>query len=166
VLCIGMGIGVVPMALAREGVRVDVAEINPDVVPLARRWFGLEPERLNLWIGDGRYFVNRSPAEVYDAVVLDAFLGDASPSHLMTREAFAGMKRVLTADGVLVINAFGNFAEGRDFFTISLYKSRPSGNRSSSYTRPRCATSTRPASRWCWTPTRTCARLTPRAAAS
>jgi len=34
-LCIGMGIGIVPMQLAREGVSVDVVEINPAVVARA-----------------------------------------------------------------------------------------------------------------------------------
>ena len=55
-------------------------------------------------------------------MALDAFLGESSPSHLMTREAFSAMRRVLKPGGVLVINSFGNFNPGRDFFTTSLYK--------------------------------------------
>ena len=43
VLCIGMGVGIVPRDLARKGVRVDVVEINPAVVPVARRFFDLDP---------------------------------------------------------------------------------------------------------------------------
>jgi len=121
VLCIGLGVGVVPMEFAREGVRVDVVEINPAVVPVAQKFFDLKPEQLNLVIGDGRYFVNRCRKK-YDAVVLDAFLGDSNPSHLMTREAFAGVRRVLRPGGVLVINCFGKFASGQDYFTASLDK--------------------------------------------
>ena len=121
VLCIGLGVGVVPMEFAREGVRVDVVEINPAVVPVAQRFFDLQPAQLNLVIGDGRHFVNRCRKQ-YDAVVLDAFLGDSNPSHLMTREAFAGMRRVLRPGGVLVINCFGKFAAGQDYFTASLDK--------------------------------------------
>ena len=120
VLCIGMGVGIVPMQFAREGVRVDVVEINPAVVPLAERYFGLEPAKLNLTIGDGRQFLNAAPAARYDAVVLDAFLGDSSPSHLMSREAFAAVRRVLRPGGVLVINAFCEFEPGKDFFAASL----------------------------------------------
>ncbi len=121
VLCIGMGVGVVPMEFARAGVQVDVVEINPAVVPVAIKYFGLKPEQLNITIGDGRYFVNRTPKK-YDAVVLDAFLGDSNPSHLMTREAFAGVRQVLRPGGVLVINCFGKFEADKDYFTASLDK--------------------------------------------
>jgi spermidine synthase len=100
---------------------VDVVEINPAVVPLAQRYFDLEPERLQLTIDDGRHFVNRC-ARRYDAIVLDAFLGDSSPSHLMSREAFSAMRRLLKPGGVLVLNSFGATESGRDFFTASLDK--------------------------------------------
>ena len=122
VLCIGLGIGISPMAFARDGANVDVVEINSAVVPLAQQWFDLQPERLNITMGDGRQFLNTCPAAKYDAVALDAFLGESSPSHLMTREAFTAMRRVLKPGGTLVINSFGNFNPGHDFFTTSLFK--------------------------------------------
>jgi spermidine synthase len=121
VLCIGMGIGIAPMEFARDGARVDVVEINPAVVPVAEKWFDLDPGKLNITIGDGRQFLNNCQKK-YDTVALDAFLGDSSPSHLMTREAFSAMRRVLKPDGVLVINSFGDFDPGQDFFTTSLFK--------------------------------------------
>jgi spermidine synthase len=121
VLCIGLGVGIVPMQFAREGASVDVVEINADVVPLAQKYFDLEPGRLNITIGDGRYFVNQTRKQ-YDAIILDAFLGDSSPSHLMTREAFSEMRRALKPHGALVINSFGDFGTGRDFLTASIYK--------------------------------------------
>jgi len=120
-LCIGMGIGIVPRELAREGVRVDVVEINPGIVPVAERYFDLDTDRFSLFIGDGRYFVSRASAR-YDAVLLDAFLGDSNPSHLMSREAFTDISRVLRPDGVLVINTFVKFDDPEDFFGASLYK--------------------------------------------
>jgi spermidine synthase len=121
VLCIGMGIGIVPMQFVNEGAKVDVVEINPAVVPMARRYFGCEPGRFNLVMGDGRFFIN-STNNRYDAIVLDAFLGDAVPSHLMSAEAFGAMKRLLNPRGVLVINCFGNLEKGKDFFISSLDK--------------------------------------------
>ncbi len=121
VLCIGMGVGIVPMQFAREGSRVDVVEINPAVVPVAEKFFDFDSKKLNVIVGDGRYVVN-STEKKYDAVVLDAFLGDSSPSHLMTREAFASMRRVLRPDGVLVINSFGENEVAKDFFGASLEK--------------------------------------------
>jgi spermidine synthase len=121
VLCIGLGVGIVPTELVQKGIRVDVVEINPAVVGVAQRYFDFDPTKSNVTIGDGRYFVNKS-AKQYDAVVLDAFLGDSSPSHLMSREAFANMKRILKPDGVLVINSFGDLTAGKNFFASSLYK--------------------------------------------
>jgi spermidine synthase len=121
VLCIGLGVGIVPMDFARQGARVDVVEINPAVVPVGVRFFDLQTNKINLTIDDGRHFLNRCPKQ-YDAVILDAFLGDSSPSHLLTREAFAAVHHVLRPGGVLVINAFGDLETGRDFFTASLKK--------------------------------------------
>jgi len=121
VLCIGLGVGVVPMEFARQGARVDVVEINPAVVPVATNYFGLQPDMLHLTIDDGRHFLNRCRKQ-YDTVILDAFLGDSSPSHLMTREAFASIRRLLRPGGTLVINMFGSVESGHDFFAASLNK--------------------------------------------
>ncbi|MBI5686942.1 MAG: fused MFS/spermidine synthase [Verrucomicrobia bacterium] len=118
-LCIGMGVGIVPSELARDGARVDVVEINPAVLPVGVKYFDLEPQKLNIHFGDGRYFVSRCKKQ-YDTIILDAFLGDSSPSHLFTREAFAAMRRLLRADGTLVINMFGATSGESDFFTASM----------------------------------------------
>ena len=119
VLCIGLGVGIVPMEFVRDGARVDVVEINEAVVPLAVEYFDLETAKMQISIGDGRQFVDAS-SKSYDVIILDAFVGDAAPSHLMTREAFAAMRRILRPDGVLVINCLGDFAPGWDFLTASM----------------------------------------------
>ncbi len=121
VLCIGLGVGIVPMEFVHDGCKVDVVEINPAVVPVGQKYFDLQTDKMNLTIGDGRQFLNES-TKSYDAMILDAFLGDSSPSHLMTREAFISMKNRLKPGGVLVINSFGNFEPGKDFFLASLDK--------------------------------------------
>ncbi|MGO9308130.1 MAG: fused MFS/spermidine synthase [Spirochaetia bacterium] len=121
VLCIGMGVGIVPRELAREGASVDVVEINPAVVPVAEKYFDLDPTVFHLFIADGRQFLNTSSAR-YDAVILDAFNGDSSPSHLMTREAFAAIRRALNPDGVLVMNSFADLDPSDDYAAASLAK--------------------------------------------
>lgn len=121
ILCIGLGVGIVPSEFARAGARVDVVEINPAVVPVAQRFFDFDPARVNLFLGDGRHYLNRCNRQ-YDTVILDAFLGDSSPSHLMTREAFASIRRVLRPGGTLVINSFADPNPGQDFFAASLKK--------------------------------------------
>ena len=124
-LCIGMGVGIVPMQFAAEGVQVDIVEINPAVVPLAEKYFDFAPARIRtLAINDARPWLAAAANKTrqYDTIILDAFLGDAPPSHLMTREAFAEMKRHLRPDGTLVINSFGALEPGNNFFTASLEK--------------------------------------------
>lgn len=121
VLCIGLGVGIVPSQFASEGASVDVVEINPAVVTVGREFFGCHPEQFRLSIGDGRQFVNAATNR-YDAIILDAFLGDSSPSHLMSREAFQSMRRLLNPNGALVINSFAEFDAGKDFLGASLEK--------------------------------------------
>jgi len=122
VLCIGMGMGIVPRELARSGVSVDVVEINPAIVPVAHRFFDLDPSVFHLLVfGDGRYYLNRT-TQKYDAVILDAFIGDSSPTHLMSREAFQAVRRVLNPDGVLVMNTFADVTPPRDFMAASLLR--------------------------------------------
>jgi len=121
VLCIGLGVGIVPMDFVTQGARVDVVEINPAVVPVALRFFDLQRDKIHLTIDDGRHYLNRCHKQ-YDVVVLDAFLGDSSPSHLLTHEAFVAVQRVLRPGGTLVINSFGHLEPGKDFFAGSLNK--------------------------------------------
>jgi spermidine synthase len=129
VLCIGLGAGIVPMDFVRQGAQVDVVEINPKVLPLSARFFGVESNQFHLALGDGRHYLNQCKKK-YDAIVLDVFLGDSSPSHLLTREAFMSMRSVLRPGGVLVINSFGQLGEDRDYFAASLSRTLKAAFRS------------------------------------
>jgi spermidine synthase len=118
-LCIGLGVGIVPTLMVQQGIEVDVVEINPPVIDIARDYFDCPVEQFHVAVGDGRHFLLRSTNR-YDTIILDAFLGDSSPVHLMTREAFEAMRDLLRPDGTVVINCFAEFAPGRDFFGASL----------------------------------------------
>lgn len=120
-LCIGLGAGVVPGMLAREGVQVDVIEINPVMKEIAEDYFGFNPGDVTLTINDARFVLNKSKKR-YDTVILDAFLGDAAPFHLMTREAFAAIRARLNPGGILIINTLGNFKSKNRLFTGSIGK--------------------------------------------
>ena len=89
-----MGIGIVPRELAREGVHTDGSKSIPPLFPSPKNSSTFNPAAVNITIGDGRFYINKSQKH-YDAIILDAFLGDSSPSHLMTREAFSEMARLL-----------------------------------------------------------------------
>jgi spermidine synthase len=118
-LCIGLGVGIVPTQFVEAGIEVTAVEINPPVVDIARAYFDCPVDRFHVVIGDGRHYLHRATNR-YDTIILDAFLGDSSPTHLMTREAFEAMRHILRPDGTLVINCFADFAPGRDFFAASL----------------------------------------------
>jgi spermidine synthase len=86
-------------------VTVDVVEIDPEVVSVAERYFGVNRShpRLNVHVGDGRAYLRETDHE-YDAVVLDAYRKDKAPFHLTTVEFVRLTERRLDADGVVVMN--------------------------------------------------------------
>ncbi|NLW51411.1 MAG: fused MFS/spermidine synthase [Candidatus Brocadiaceae bacterium] len=115
ILVLGLGGGTIPRELHHHfpDAAIDVAEIDPDVPPIAQRYFAFRPdERLRVHVADGRLFIrNRAratPVERYDLIILDAFNSDYIPFHLMTREFLEEVKGVLAEDGAVVANVFWN----------------------------------------------------------
>lgn len=105
-LVLGLGAGVVPRALAAEGMTVDAVEINPDMVRAVATLPGA-PDGWTTHIEDARSFVRRCRAG-YDVIVIDLFHGDGTPDYLLTAEFFADVRRCLTPDGIAVMNAFAS----------------------------------------------------------
>ena len=104
VLELGLGAGLLPTALEREGLRVDVYEIDPEIVRVARKWFGYAPKGA-VTIGDARELLERGRGEAaYDLMVLDAFGAESPPAHLFTKESFEKMRGALAPGGVLAVN--------------------------------------------------------------
>jgi spermidine synthase len=111
VLVIGLGGGVIPRAMRRidPDLQIDVVELDPAVVEVARRHFGYrEDPKLRTYIGDGRVFVRRQArlGRRYDLIVIDAYERVYVPEHLMTREFVAEVKRLLAPGGVIASNTF------------------------------------------------------------
>jgi spermidine synthase len=106
VLFVGGGGFSGPKRFLREypGVTVDVVEIDPKVVDVARQYFEVpRSDRLNVHVGDGRVFLAETD-RTYDVVVLDAYRADNVPYHLTTVEFMDLVSRRLDDDGVLVAN--------------------------------------------------------------
>lgn len=84
--------------------RMEIAELDPEVIRLAKKYFGVrESARLRINAQDGRIFLTRSK-EIYDAVFLDAYRGPFVPFHLLTREYFEIIKKHLRPGGVVAQN--------------------------------------------------------------
>jgi spermidine synthase len=84
---------------------IDVVDIDPKVLALARSHFFLEESpRIRTIAEDGRTFL-RNTREQYDCIVLDAFtIGGRIPFHLVTEEFFQLCHDKLAPGGVLVMN--------------------------------------------------------------
>lgn len=112
-LAIGGGAYNVPAAILRDSPHaiVDVAEIDPSLHSLARRYFALpEDARLRNHVVDGRRFLHDS-AGGYDLIFSDAYRSFVSaPPQFATREFFALARDRLRPGGVLIANFYGGLA--------------------------------------------------------
>jgi spermidine synthase len=113
ILIVGLGGGVLPTALAQmfPDAAIDIVEIDPAVVKVARQFFGFEPGRkVRVIEEDGRVFVKRAgkAERRYDLIMLDAFDHEYIPEHLLTREFLLEVKALLAGDGILVANTFSS----------------------------------------------------------
>lgn len=113
VLIIGLGGGTIPRALQElvPEARIDVVEIDPAVVNVARRYFDLgESSKLNVIEADGRVHVKRAlrGQQRYDLIMLDAFDHEYIPEHLLTQEFLTEVKSLLAPGGVLAANTFSS----------------------------------------------------------
>lgn len=103
---VGLGVGTIA-AYGRAGDYFRFYEINPDVERLARSHFSFladTPARSDVVLGDARLSLERETSQRFDLLVLDAFSGDAIPTHLLTQEAFEVYLRHLCDDGLLAIH--------------------------------------------------------------
>jgi predicted membrane-bound spermidine synthase len=85
-------------------VTVDVVEIDPEVIRVAKAHFGVEEgPNTNIYNAEGREFL-RNTDETYDLIVLDAYKKDKVPFQLTTREFMQLTADRLDEDGILLAN--------------------------------------------------------------
>ena len=103
---VGLGCG----TLAAYGKPADYYrfyEINPEVVAIAEEHFTFLADceaRHEVILGDARVSMERETHQDFDVLALDAFSGDAIPTHLLTKEAFAIYLNHLAPDGVIAVH--------------------------------------------------------------
>lgn len=132
-LFIGLGGGSAPSSFLHNYPslkRIDVAEIDPEVVNVARRYFMLPDDpRLKVTVQDGRLFVERKARELargdgipYDIIVIDAYFSDTIPYHLTTYQFAERLQEILSPDGVLAFNIIGALAGPRSQLLRSMIR--------------------------------------------
>jgi len=109
ILMIGLGAGSVSTYLARAlpDVQIDVVELDPGVVDVSKRYFGVrETDRVHIIESDGRVYLTRHK-EPYDLILLDAYRELGVPFHLLTREFYTLVKDHLAPGGAVAANITG-----------------------------------------------------------
>jgi spermidine synthase len=112
-LVIGLGGGTLPNTLQRlfPSIQLDVAEIDPAVVRVARKYFAFNAAgKIHISEEDGRVFVKRALRQTkrYDLIMLDAFDHEYIPEHMLTREFLEEVRGLLSEHGVLAANTFSS----------------------------------------------------------
>ncbi|MFA6567626.1 MAG: fused MFS/spermidine synthase [Victivallales bacterium] len=106
VLFIGLGAGIVPGFLRRQFPEtvIDIVEIDGEIPGIAEKYFGFKKDdRMNISIGDGRGFVNRTK-EKYDIVFIDAYSATNIPFQLTTVEFYRKVRDTLAPSGMMTAN--------------------------------------------------------------
>jgi spermidine synthase len=107
VCLIGLGGGRIPLVLHHylPTVTIECVEINPAVLPIAQKFFGLQPDdRLTVTVADGLTYLSQ-PAQAYDLIFIDAFSAQGqTPAHLTTPTFFALCQKRLSSVGVITLN--------------------------------------------------------------
>src|SRR5580704_8767120 len=106
ILEIGFGGGRTSWYLHRFLPQVPVisAELDPAVVELSKKYFGIKDEpNFKVVNKDGRIFLNESK-DRYDIILIDAYRGPFVPFHLLTKEFYQIVKDHLADGGVVAQN--------------------------------------------------------------
>ena len=103
---VGLGAGTLA-AYGKAGDTFRFYEINENVTQLAERHFTFLkncPSTVEIIQGDARLMLEHETPQEFDLLVLDAFSGDAIPTHLLTREAMQSYLRHLRPKGLIAIH--------------------------------------------------------------
>lgn len=114
ILIIGLGGGTLPLALNElyPDSIIDVVEIDPAVVSVARSHFNFLPtDKVTTHTLDARVFTKRLKLNLtdqskYNLILLDAFNGEYIPEHLLTQEYFKETAALLAPGGIVAANTF------------------------------------------------------------
>lgn len=114
---VGLGVGTMA-CYAKPDQTWRFYEIDPAIVRIAQdasRFTFLNrcTPRADVLVGDARLVIANQPAEIADALVIDAFSSDSVPMHLLTREAFEIYGRHLRKKGILMVHISNRYLDLR-----------------------------------------------------
>lgn len=106
ILMLGGGTFTLPqqVALAYPDSQIDVVEIDPELVKVAREHFAYsDPANVEILSEDARTYSNRATKR-YDIVVIDVYGNTDIPFTFMTKEYGEAIKKIVKPGGVVMVN--------------------------------------------------------------
>ncbi|MBU1085447.1 MAG: methyltransferase domain-containing protein [Candidatus Beckwithbacteria bacterium] len=110
-LIIGLGCGNCAFEIQKNFPKAKITgvEIDKHVIDSAKCFFDLtKVKNLKISIDDGVLFVNKKIKsklkEKFDLIIVDVFLGREMPKSFKTKKFFLNLNKLMTKDGVVVIN--------------------------------------------------------------
>jgi spermidine synthase len=106
VLLVGLGGASIPKFIAKHwpGIRMDIVELDADVVTVCQRFFEFKGgPGMRVILMDGRMYFKRTDRK-YDVILLDAYAADHVPFHLTTLEFVRLVRDHLKPGGVAASN--------------------------------------------------------------
>ena len=102
--------------------KIDVIEIDSDVIEVAKQYFNLEADpRLNVFNADARQHLATFDKK-YDLIILDAYASTYVPYHLLTHEFYQLLEERLEPEGVVISNLIGSIEGNKSPLVRSAYK--------------------------------------------
>jgi spermidine synthase len=112
-LFIGCGgaVAVRQFAEVYPGIAIDLVDIDPTVIELARDWYGLAGiPQLTVHVANGSDFVGHATSSTWDVIVVDAYDESDLPRPMTSRPFFRHVRRVLRPGGAMAVNVIGPLA--------------------------------------------------------
>ncbi len=102
--------------------KIDVIEIDSDVIDVAKQYFNLEVNpRLDVFNADARQHLSMFDKK-YDLIILDAYASTYVPYHLLTNEFYQLIEERLEPDGIVISNFMGSIEGNKSPLVRSAYK--------------------------------------------
>ena len=118
VAVIGLGAGTL-LGYAEADDRFEMYDIDVDVMTLAERYFTFIDDarargaEVVLTVRDGRLGIKDRVGPPLDLLIVDAFSGDAIPTHLITQEAIEVYRGQLAQDGLVALHISNRYLDLR-----------------------------------------------------
>jgi hypothetical protein len=110
---VGLGIGTLA-AYARPDSTFRFYELNDHVLEFARDYFTYLADcqgETEIVLGDARVSLEQESPQHFDLLVLDAFSGDAVPTHLLTKEAWEAYRKHLAPGATIAVNISNRYVD-------------------------------------------------------